>query len=292
MRSRTIKPGFFLNDKLGKCSPLARILFLGLWGAADWEGRLEYRPARLRAEILPYDTKADFESLIRELVEADRDDPMIEVYGGGRYLSIRNFTNHQNPHPNERKYPSKIPNPETFRNDNVMDGNVPDSSGIATKDNAGSSGPSGPSGPSFPAAKAAGETAEVNSVLDAYEKATTIRKDWSPQPKMPGNKDTKALIRLRASEDDFVAMLDRYVELVTALDWAEAKDIVFFLRRQTFDNCMSGEWGPRKKSAGKFQKAPDIAPISDPAIDMRKNKMYADLQEKANARKSAGADLF
>jgi hypothetical protein len=53
-RSRNIKPGFFLNDELAECEPLARILFAGLWCIADREGRLEDRPKRIKAEVLPY----------------------------------------------------------------------------------------------------------------------------------------------------------------------------------------------------------------------------------------------
>ena len=54
-RSRNIKPGFFLNDDLAECEPLARLLFAGLWCIADREGRLEDRPKRIKIEVLPYD---------------------------------------------------------------------------------------------------------------------------------------------------------------------------------------------------------------------------------------------
>lgn len=35
MRARNIKPGFFSNDLLPECEPLARLLFIGLWCMAD-----------------------------------------------------------------------------------------------------------------------------------------------------------------------------------------------------------------------------------------------------------------
>ena len=54
-RARNIKPGFFSNDVLAECEPLARLLFAGLWTIADREGRLEDRPKRIKAELLPYD---------------------------------------------------------------------------------------------------------------------------------------------------------------------------------------------------------------------------------------------
>ena len=61
-RMRTIKPGFFTNDVLAEVEPLGRILFAGLWTVADRAGRLEERPKKLKAELLPYDD-CDVESL-------------------------------------------------------------------------------------------------------------------------------------------------------------------------------------------------------------------------------------
>lgn len=129
------------------------------------------------------------------------------------------------------------------------------------------------------------------AILRAWAKAISIRADWIPQVKMPGNKDTRNLLKLRATEPDFVGMLDRYVELATALDWAEAKEIVWFLRRNTFDNCMSGEFGPSKKSGSKFHRASE-QPVDDPEAQEKRRQNAAKLQEIADARKSAGANLF
>lgn len=98
MRARNIKPGFFKNEYLAECSPLARILFAGLWCMADREGRLEYRPKRIKAEILPYDN-ASIEKLISEL----QDRRFLQIYNadGEQYLNIINFRKHQNPHVRE-----------------------------------------------------------------------------------------------------------------------------------------------------------------------------------------------
>lgn len=65
-RARNIKPGFFANEDLAECEPLARLLFAGLWCLADREGRLEDRPKRIRAELLPYDM-CDADSLLNQL---------------------------------------------------------------------------------------------------------------------------------------------------------------------------------------------------------------------------------
>jgi len=108
MRARNIKPGFFKNEELAAKDPLARILFQGLWCMADREGRLEDRPARIKAEILPYDA-CDAESLLASL--ASGEDPFILRYEseGRRFIQIVHFGRHQNPHLKEPK--STIPAP-------------------------------------------------------------------------------------------------------------------------------------------------------------------------------------
>jgi hypothetical protein len=103
-RARNIKPGFFKNEELAECDPLARILFAGLWTIADKEGRMEYRPKRIKAEILPYDD-CEIDALIYQLTEHG----FIILYevDNAQYLEIPTFLDHQNPHKNEPE--SKIP---------------------------------------------------------------------------------------------------------------------------------------------------------------------------------------
>ena len=105
-RSRNIKPSFFMNDELGGLDPLARLLFIGLWTIADHKGQLEYRPARIKAQVLPYDN-CDIEQLMISLDKSR----LITFYSDGEnnYVKIDNFNKHQNPHPNEKKVSSVIP---------------------------------------------------------------------------------------------------------------------------------------------------------------------------------------
>lgn len=105
-RSRNIKPGFFTNDQLALCQPLARLLFEGLWCHADRAGRMEDRPRKFKAEILPYD-QCDVETLLNELVV----NGFVIRYSDheAKYLQVVNFTKHQNPHIKEP--PSSIPEP-------------------------------------------------------------------------------------------------------------------------------------------------------------------------------------
>jgi uncharacterized phage protein (TIGR02220 family) len=105
-RSRNIKPGFFKNEGLGELNPLTRILFAGLWCLADREGRLEDRPKRIRAEVLPYDD-GSVDDMLNELHQAG----FILRYevGGQRFIQVQNFSRHQNPHHKEPQ--STIPAP-------------------------------------------------------------------------------------------------------------------------------------------------------------------------------------
>ena len=107
-RARNLKPGFFTNELLAECPPLARLLFQGMWCHADREGRLENRPKKLKAEILPYDD-CDVPELLRAL--ESRGFTRLYTAGNCQYIQIVNFTKHQNPHPREPK--SEIPAEES-----------------------------------------------------------------------------------------------------------------------------------------------------------------------------------
>lgn len=105
-RARNIKPAFFANDTLAELAPLVRLLFVGLWTIADRSGRLEDRPARIKAEVLPYDScKAD--EMLGEL--ADGGFIVRYVANNIKYIQVVNFSKHQNPHKNEAI--STIPEP-------------------------------------------------------------------------------------------------------------------------------------------------------------------------------------
>jgi len=90
-----LKPGFFKSEVLGGLLPLTRILFQGLWCLADRAGRLDDRPARIKAEVLPYDT-CDIDSMLVDLDAAG----LIRRYevDGRRLIWISGFTRHNSPH--------------------------------------------------------------------------------------------------------------------------------------------------------------------------------------------------
>ena len=61
-RARNIKPALFTNDTLAENDALGRLLFIGLWTIADFKGDVEWRPKRVKAQVLPYDD-CDIEKL-------------------------------------------------------------------------------------------------------------------------------------------------------------------------------------------------------------------------------------
>lgn len=99
-RIRLLKPQFFVNDSLGECEPLARLLFMGLWCLADATGRLEYRPVRIKAQLLPYD-KCDVDRLVGQL--ESRGFVRTYLVAGVPICQICKFAEHQRPHPQEPK---------------------------------------------------------------------------------------------------------------------------------------------------------------------------------------------
>ena len=121
-RTRLIKPGFFTNDELVECSAFARLVFAGLWTIADREGRLEDRPKRIKAELLPYDT-IDVDGLLDEL--SGRGFIQRYAVGSGKYIQVVNFTKHQSPHFKEPA--SSIPPPSGWEDSGVTPGAVPTS---------------------------------------------------------------------------------------------------------------------------------------------------------------------
>lgn len=110
MRIRTIKPEFFTHEGIFEAEqefkmPL-RIAFVGLWCAADREGRFRWEPRRLGVQILPYDL-IDFSRVLDALTTRG----FIEKHREGQsfFGVIPSFLNHQVI--NNRERPSELPSP-------------------------------------------------------------------------------------------------------------------------------------------------------------------------------------
>ena len=106
-RARNIKPGFFANDLLAEVPPMGRLLFAGLWTIADRLGRLEDRPKKIKAQVLPYD-EANVDALLTSL--SDRGFILRYTVAGEGFIQVVNWARHQQPHVKEGA--STIPAPD------------------------------------------------------------------------------------------------------------------------------------------------------------------------------------
>lgn len=97
-RIRTIKPQFFTSEDVTALTPLARLLFVGLFTECDRDGRVEDRPRTLKMRLLPED-ECDLDALLWSLVDGG----LIRRYeaDGVNIIQVSGFSKHQKPHPKE-----------------------------------------------------------------------------------------------------------------------------------------------------------------------------------------------
>ena len=109
-RLRTIKPEYWTDEKVGECSPPARLLFIACWNFADDYGGLGRSAKELKAQAFPYDV-IDCEPLIQELLHAGL---LIEYTSDAKkYLHIKGFSFHQKV---EKKGKPRVPRYEESGN--------------------------------------------------------------------------------------------------------------------------------------------------------------------------------
>lgn len=204
-RARNIKPGFFTNDQLAEIDPLGRILFIGLWTIADREGRMEDRPRRIKAELLPYDD-SDVDSLLQQLEKHG----FILRYSVGedRYIQVLNFTKHQNPHVKESA--STIPAPDEHGTGTVQEQNVPD------ENPADSLNPITDTGSLIPDTPTESAPARDSSVEQRFAEF------WNAYPKK-ADKDRarKAFSRIRWSQVEFSTVMAALEQHKRSAQWTK-----------------------------------------------------------------------
>lgn len=125
-RARNIKPGFFESEDPAKVGYPQRLLWIALWTLADREGRLEYRPARIKKYAFGFDTATVGEvgSWVRDLHNAG----LIVLYpvGSVEVIQCVHFLKHQKPH--HKDPPSEFPPPSCMEQ---IPGKVPHGGGIS-----------------------------------------------------------------------------------------------------------------------------------------------------------------
>lgn len=106
-RIRSVKHGLFRSRVLAGTSPRARLTFVGLWTLADDEGRYEYEPELLKADLWPWEedvTAKDAHECVLEL--AARQKVCLYEHAGKTYLHVVNWHHQKISHKTESKLPA------------------------------------------------------------------------------------------------------------------------------------------------------------------------------------------
>lgn len=106
-RIRTLKPEFFQNEEIAKCSPHARLLAIGLLQMADVRGRIRYVPMQVHAQVFPWEALVKVPVLLGELQEIN----YVKKYrvDGREYLWVVQFEKHQRITGKEAQTDSQLP---------------------------------------------------------------------------------------------------------------------------------------------------------------------------------------
>lgn len=94
-RIRTIKPEFWSSEQVMECSPMARLLFIGLWNFCDDAGNHVASAKTVKAEIFPGDDIASTQ--VQGLLDELSSNSLIAFYTNGDkdYLHVTGWTKHQ-----------------------------------------------------------------------------------------------------------------------------------------------------------------------------------------------------
>ena len=110
-RIRTIKPEFWDDEKVGALEPLARLLFIATWNAADDEGLLRWTVPYLKSLAFVYDDDVSVKRVADLMGQIEREKLVVAYVAGAARQQLGwvvNFRKHQRIN---RPQPSKLPPP-------------------------------------------------------------------------------------------------------------------------------------------------------------------------------------
>lgn len=93
-RIRTIKPDFWTDSLMVQMPALVRLLYIGIWTAADDHGSLADEPDRICMEVMPREDAASVEAMIDLLIACGRLSRMVAA-DGSTYLQVDKWEKHQ-----------------------------------------------------------------------------------------------------------------------------------------------------------------------------------------------------
>ncbi len=95
-RNRIIKADFWSDEKIGKLSLLARLLFIGTWNHADDSGICRANIHYLKNQIFPYDIDIKIQQIQDALTELSLSTQVrLITHKDESYLIIKHFSRHQ-----------------------------------------------------------------------------------------------------------------------------------------------------------------------------------------------------
>jgi hypothetical protein len=135
-RIRTVKPEFWSSEQVMECTPIARLLFIGLWNFCDDAGRHPNAPKQIKALIFPGDDMTADE--VSRLIDELSTNGLLQTYSvdGKDYLQVTGWQHQKIDRPQTPKYPGM----SADHSSNVRDGRegkVEDRKGEERKKGAG-----------------------------------------------------------------------------------------------------------------------------------------------------------
>jgi hypothetical protein len=104
-RYRTIKPEFWSSEQVMECSPIARLMFIGIWNFADDAGRYSYSPKTIKAQVFPGDDITS--DNIRRMIDELSSNGLVRIYAvdGKEYLLITGWHHQKIDRPQKPRHP-------------------------------------------------------------------------------------------------------------------------------------------------------------------------------------------
>ncbi len=105
-RIRSIKPEFWTSEQVLECSPIARLMFVGMWNFADDMGRMPCSPKSIKAQVFPSDD-ISLDS-VRGMLNELSSNGLILIYSveDKDYLQITGWAHQRIDKPQPAKYPA------------------------------------------------------------------------------------------------------------------------------------------------------------------------------------------
>lgn len=104
-RHRTVKPDFWTSEQVMECSPITRLMFIGMWNYADDHGRIPLSPKAIKAQIFPNDQITP--DTIRGMIDELSSNGLLLPYvvDGKEYLFVTGWHHQKIDKPQKAKYP-------------------------------------------------------------------------------------------------------------------------------------------------------------------------------------------